>query len=83
MVAVDARLHGYDRAAANVGTRTLEAVDLSAATDRKIGSYSKGMRQRIKLAQAIAHEPELLVLDEPLAGLDPIDRRKVIAAIRA
>ena len=77
------RLSGYDEAAAaDAATNALEAVDLSAAAGRKIGSYSKGMRQRIKLAQAIAHDPELLVLDEPLAGLDPIGRRKVIAAIR-
>ncbi len=78
------RLSGYDgTAAADAAARALEAVDLSAAADRKIGGYSKGMRQRIKLAQAMAHDPELLVLDEPLAGLDPIGRRKVIAAIRA
>ena len=51
--------------------RALEAVDLLDAADRKIGGYSKGMRQRVKLAQAIAHDPELLILDEPLSGMDP------------
>ena len=62
--------------------RALDAVGLANAADRKIGAYSKGMRQRIKLAQAIAHDPDLLVLDEPLAGLDPIGRRRVIDMIR-
>ena len=69
--------------AAGAAARALETVGLATAADRKIGGYSKGMRQRIKLAQAIAHEPELLVLDEPLAGLDPIGRRRVIDVIKA
>ena len=68
--------------AARAAERALDTVGLADAADRKIGGYSKGMRQRIKLAQAIAHEPELLVLDEPLAGLDPLGRRRVIGAIR-
>ena len=50
--------------------------------DKKIGAYSKGMRQRVKLAQAIAHDPELLILDEPLSGMDPIVRRKTIRLIK-
>jgi ABC-2 type transport system ATP-binding protein len=57
-------------------------VDLTEAADKKIGAYSKGMRQRIKLAQALAHDPELLILDEPLAGMDPIARRKTIRLIK-
>ena len=69
--------------AAGAAARALDTVGLAPAADRKIGGYSKGMRQRIKLAQAIAHDPELLVLDEPLAGLDPIGRRRVIDVIKA
>ena len=68
--------------AAEAARGALETVDLLEAADRKIGGYSKGMRQRVKLAQAIAHDPDLLVLDEPLAGLDPIARRKVIRLIK-
>ena len=68
--------------AARAAEQALETVGLEAAAERKIGGYSKGMRQRIKLAQAIAHEPELLVLDEPLAGLDPLGRRRVIDVIK-
>ena len=77
-------LSGFEGArAAGAAERALDTVGLSAAADRKIGGYSKGMRQRIKLAQAIAHDPELLVLDEPLAGLDPLGRRRMIDVIRA
>jgi ABC-2 type transport system ATP-binding protein len=76
-------LHGFDQqAAAAAATRAIEAVDLMEAADRKIGSYSKGMRQRIKLAQAIAHEPELLILDEPLSGMDPLMRRRTVRQIK-
>ena len=63
-------------------TRALETVDLLDAADRRIGGYSKGMRQRVKLAQAIAHDPELLILDEPLSGMDPIMRRRTIRVIK-
>ncbi len=49
----------------------LERVQLSEHMHRKISSYSRGMRQRTRLAQAIAHEPEFLILDEPFSGLDP------------
>ena len=78
-----ASLHGFDEpAAADKAARAIEAVDLTDAADRKIGSYSKGMRQRIKLAQAIAHEPELLILDEPLSGMDPLMRRHTVRQIR-
>jgi ABC-2 type transport system ATP-binding protein len=76
-------LHGFDaRTAADQAARAIAAVELTDAADRKIGSYSKGMRQRIKLAQAIAHEPELLILDEPLSGMDPLMRRRTVRQIK-
>jgi len=55
----------------------IERVGMTYAAGRKIGGYSKGMRQRIKLAQALIHEPQVLILDEPLNGLDPVARRQV------
>lgn len=62
--------------------RALDLVDLSDAANKKIGAYSKGMRQRVKMAQALAHDPDLLILDEPLSGMDPLARRKTIRLIR-
>jgi len=77
------RLTGADQTpAVALARRALEMVDLVEAQDKKIGAYSKGMRQRIKLAQAVAHDPVLLILDEPLAGMDPIARRKTIRLIK-
>jgi ABC-2 type transport system ATP-binding protein len=60
----------------------LETVDLLDAKDRRIGGYSKGMRQRVKLAQALAHDPEVLLLDEPVSGMDPVNRRRVIDLVK-
>ena len=57
----------------------LERVNLVDAADRKVAAYSKGMRQRIRLAQSIAHQPSVLILDEPLNGLDPMVRAETIA----
>jgi ABC-2 type transport system ATP-binding protein len=77
------RLNGFEEAAARAAAeRALATVDLTEAAHKRIGAYSKGMRQRVKLAQALVHDPELLILDEPLAGMDPIGRRKTIRMIR-
>jgi ABC-2 type transport system ATP-binding protein len=77
------RLQGLgEREATDAASSALEQVDLQEAANKRIGAYSKGMRQRVKLAQAIAHSPELLILDEPLSGLDPLARRKTIRMLR-
>jgi ABC-2 type transport system ATP-binding protein len=55
----------------------LDLVDLTEAGDRRVGSYSKGMLQRIGLAQAMVHDPRLLILDEPTAGVDPAGSRQI------
>jgi ABC-2 type transport system ATP-binding protein len=72
-------LHGFDlRESDRRAWEVLERVGLTEAAGRRIAGYSKGMRQRIKLAQAICHDPEVLVLDEPLNGLDPMGRAEMI-----
>ena len=77
------RLNGLsDKEADDAAHRALTAVDLMDAANKKIGAYSKGMRQRVKMAQALAHDPQLLILDEPLSGMDPLGRRKTIRLIR-
>jgi ABC-2 type transport system ATP-binding protein len=77
------RLNGLSPADARAAAgRALAVVELADAADRKIGGYSKGMRQRVKLAQAIIHDPELLILDEPLNGMDPLMRRRTIRLIK-
>ena len=74
------RLHGLSGSAAEKRTKeVLEIVGMTSAADRKVAGYSKGMRQRIRLAQAIAHDPQVLVLDEPLNGLDPMARAETLA----
>jgi ABC-2 type transport system ATP-binding protein len=76
-------VHGYSQQQADELTLVaLERVNLLDAADRKVAAYSKGMRQRIRLAQSIAHQPSVLILDEPLNGLDPMVRAETIALFR-
>jgi ABC-2 type transport system ATP-binding protein len=77
------RLTGFDEAECRRRAEAaLETVDLLDARDRKIGGYSRGMRQRIKLAQALAHDPDVLLLDEPVTGMDPMNRRRVVDLVK-
>jgi ABC-2 type transport system ATP-binding protein len=78
------RVAGFDSQTANqLAWRAIERVNLTDAAHRNVASYSKGMRQRIRLAQALCHNPRVLVLDEPLNGLDPLARAEMIALFRA
>ena len=77
------RLFGYSsEECTRLTNKAIERVRLSEAAGRKVAGYSKGMRQRIRLAQAIAHDPKVLVLDEPLNGLDPVVRAETLALFR-
>ena len=74
------RMYGFDHQECDRRTMaSLEMVGLTEARNRPVAAYSKGMRQRVKLAQATAHDPPVLVLDEPLNGLDPLARAEAIA----
>ena len=78
-----ARLSGYPRDFAHSrADEVLDLVGLAERVDRKVGGYSKGMRQRVKLAQALLSDPPLLILDEPLSGVDPVGRRELVALLR-
>jgi len=78
------RLRGLSGAdAARLATEAIDRVTMGDAAHRRVAAYSKGMRQRIRLAQAIAHHPTVLVLDEPLNGLDPMARSESIALFEA
>jgi ABC-2 type transport system ATP-binding protein len=77
------RLDGFPKEEARTrALRAIEAVDLTEARERALGTYSKGMRQRLKLAQSLAHDPELILLDEPLNGVDPVGRAEITALLR-
>ncbi len=77
------RLHGYQESEVNGRVdAALQTVKLTEARDKKIAAYSKGMRQRIKMAQAVAHDPDVMILDEPLAGMDPVGRHETIRVVR-
>jgi ABC-2 type transport system ATP-binding protein len=76
-------VHGYTKTEADELTmKALERVSLEDAAEKKVAAYSKGMRQRVRLAQAVAHNPSVLILDEPLNGLDPMARAETIRLFR-
>ncbi len=78
------RLAGNDsQTAERLAWSAIERVNLVEAAGRNVAGYSKGMRQRIRLAQALCHNPRVLVLDEPMNGLDPLARAEMIALFRA
>ncbi len=82
-VAALARLSGYSGTEARRLTEeVLDRVGMVDRADRRLRGYSKGMRQRIKLAQALLHDPPLLVLDEPLSGIDPVGRAEMVTLFR-
>jgi ABC-2 type transport system ATP-binding protein len=77
------RLQGMPaRQAESAAAASLARVGMAEAMHRPIASYSRGMRQRTKLAQAIAHDPEFLILDEPFNGLDPVGRHEMTLVLR-
>ena len=80
-VAASAALQGIDDRGPAVD-RAIELVELESAADRVIGGYSKGMRQRAKLAAALVHDPQVLILDEPFNGLDPRQRLHMMDLLR-
>ncbi len=77
------RLMGFDGPeTARRVAQWLERFELTGAKDRRLGGYSKGMRQKLKLAQALAHDPDVIFLDEPLNGMDPVSRLHAIELVR-
>ena len=83
LLLLHARLYGLSKADALARTRELERlVDIGDALDRMVGGYSGGMRRRLDLAASLVHSPEVLFLDEPTTGLDPVSRAKVWEEVR-
>ncbi len=80
-VRLNAALHGIDDPD-GATRRALELVDLTAAGERKTGGYSKGMRQRVKIAASLVHDPQIVIMDEPLNGTDPVQRVQIIDLIQ-
>ncbi|GAA1992206.1 ABC transporter ATP-binding protein [Isoptericola halotolerans] len=81
LVVASAELHGLDDPGA-AARRALETVAMQDAQDRKVGEYSKGMKQRVKMASALVHDPTVLLLDEPFNGMDPRQRLHLIELLR-
>lgn len=81
LVVASAELHGLPDPGA-AAQRALETVAMQQAQDRKIGGYSKGMKQRVKMASALVHDPAVLLLDEPFNGMDPRQRLHLIELLR-
>ncbi len=80
-VLANARLHGLTDPAA-AARRALETVEMMDAKDRDISTYSKGMKQRVKMATALVHDPAVLLLDEPFNGMDPRQRLHLMDLLR-
>ncbi|MBK69879.1 MAG: hypothetical protein CMB53_00550 [Euryarchaeota archaeon] len=82
-VSTMARLHGMTREEAiDRAEHVLDFVGLSDVQHKEVGKYSKGMRQRVKIAHALVHDPDLIILDEPLHGCDPLARTSIMSVIR-
>jgi len=82
LAVASAELHGLPDAGA-AAAKAVATVEMEDAQDRKIGEYSKGMKQRIKMAAALVHDPAVLLLDEPFNGMDPRQRLHLIALLRS